>query len=87
MIVANELFKIYDKSKRDDLQFLRDKCVNIFLQAVWKIPNFLVNKENVKRSIPIKNSYYSKTKIKSILYFISPELYLYIHRIFCKGEK
>ena len=79
--------KIYDSSNRKDLDFLRDKCTNIFLQAVWKISNFLDDKNNIKRTIPIKNSFYIKTKIKSILYLISPKLYLYIHKFFCKGEK
>ena len=84
--MANELLRIYDESKRDDLQFLRDKCVNIFLQAVWKIPDFIQEQNDIKRITPIKNAYYTKTKLKSILYFISPKLYLYVHNIFDKGE-
>lgn len=79
LTVANELFKIYDNSNRQDLQFLRDKAANIFLQAIWKIPNFMKNKENIKRTLPIKNSLYFKTKIKAILYFLSPKFYLFIH--------
>ena len=81
LIVSKELFNIYDNSNRDDLQFLRDKCVNIFLQAVWKIPNFMDNKENINRTLPIKNALYFKTKIKSIIYFISPKFYLFLHSI------
>lgn len=79
-IVATELFKIYDSSNRNDLQFLRDKAANIFLQSTWKINSFLKNKK-INRSLPLKNSYYLKTYVKSILYFISPKLYLLIHKI------
>ena len=79
LTVANELFKIYDNTNRKDIQFLRDKAANIFLQAIWKIPEFLKNKKNVNRTLPIKNALYFKTRIKAILYFLSPKFYLFIH--------
>ncbi len=79
LFVANELFKIYDNSGRCDLRFLRDKAVNIFLQAVWKIPNFINDNKNNKRNILMKNSFFIKTKMKSLLFFISPKLYLFFH--------
>lgn len=88
LIVANELFKIYDESKRTDLEFLRDKNTNIFLQAVWKKKNFLKDKSNkITRNIPLKNSYYLRTKLKSILYLISPRLYIVFHNIIKKLNK
>ena len=68
-IVATELFKIFDLSNRKDLAFLRDRSANIFLQAVWKISNFLEEKENINRALPLKNSYFIKTRFKSLLYF------------------
>lgn len=79
LVVSTELYKIYDESNRKDLFFLRDRCTNIFLQAIWKKSDFLRKKENINRSVPIKNSLYLKTKMKSILYFISPKLYVFIH--------
>jgi glycosyltransferase len=81
-VVANELFKIYGESDRKDLEFLRDRCTNILLQAVWK--NTKVVSLYDIRKVPIKNAYYLKTKIKSMLYFISPKYYIFIHNILKK---
>lgn len=83
-IVATELLKIFDKSGRKDLEYLRDHNTTTFLQAIWKIPGFLDNKEIVMRTMPIKNSIYFKTKLKAMLYFISPKLYLTIHNLYKK---
>ena len=80
-IVATELIKIYDKSGRTDLDFLRDRAANIFLQAPWKIKDFLSDKSKVNRFLPIKNSYYFKSYFKSIVYFVSPKIYLLIHKL------
>lgn len=78
-MVSTELFRIYNDSNRNDLAFLRDRCTNIFLQAVWKKKDFFKEKKNIMRCLPIKNSYYMRTKIKSLLYLVSPRLYVYIH--------
>ena len=83
-IVSTELFKIYDDSGRKDLEFLRDRAANIFLQSVWRIKSFTKDANKIKRTLPIKNAYYIKTKIKAALYFISPKLYLSIHNFFKK---
>jgi len=83
-IVATELIKIFDKSNRGDLDFLRDRAANIFLQAVWKIPYFFKKRSNKKRSLPIKNALYIKTKLKGLLYFISPSIYIFVHNRFTK---
>lgn len=80
-IVATELLKIFENSGRDDLDYLRDHNTTTFLQAIWKIPNFLDNKKNIMRTMPIKNAIYLRTKLKALLYFISPKLYLAIHNI------
>ncbi|MBE6149307.1 MAG: glycosyltransferase [Firmicutes bacterium] len=87
LIVSNNLCKFFNNSKRNDLEFLRDKNANTFLQAVWKIPNFLNNKENIKRTMPLKNSYYFNTRLKSFIYFISPKLYLFIHNTIQKRRE
>lgn len=80
-IVATEMLAVFEECKRNDLGFLRDHNTNIFLQAVWKIPGFLNDKEKIMRSMPLKNSIYLKTKIKSLLYYISPKFYLLIHSL------
>lgn len=80
-IVSDELLKIYDNSSRKDLQFLHDRNVNIFLQSVWKKRDFFSKKSNIKRFMPIKNSYYTKTRIKALIYLISPHIYLFIHTL------
>lgn len=82
-VVATNLLKIFDDSKRDDLQFLRDKNVNTYLQAVWKKSDFLKSND-VNKIIPLKNAYYFKTKVKALLYFISPKMYIKIHNFFGK---
>lgn len=80
-VVSEELLKIYDNSNRKDLQFLRDRNANIFLQSVWKMNDFFSKKSNIKRLMPIKNSYYLKTRLKALLYLISPRFYLFIHKV------
>ena len=79
IIVVQELLKIFENSKRDDLIYMRDNIANIYLQSVWKIPNFIEIK-NINRFLPIKNAYYIKTRLKAILFALSPKLYLIIHR-------
>lgn len=79
LIVTRELSKLYDEAERTDLQYLRDHMADIFMQAVWKVPDFFSNKKNIQRSFPLKNAFYKKTKLKAILYYISPKLYLIIH--------
>lgn len=78
IVLTHELFKIFDESGRDDLIYMRDHAVDTFMQSIWKVPDFL-KEENICRSLPIKNSFYMKTKMKAILYFISPKMYLKIH--------
>jgi len=78
LIVTSELKKIYDNSGRRDLYYLRDHMADTYLQAVWKLPDFL-SCTSWKRNEPWKNAYYLKTKVKSLLYFISPRIYLWLH--------
>lgn len=78
LIVTNELKKIYDNSGRSDLYYLRDHMVDTYLQAVWKLPDFL-STAKWKRSEPWRNAYYPKTRVKSLLYFVSPKMYLWVH--------
>lgn len=84
LIVSTELYKIFDSYKERDLKYMRDRCTNIFLQSVWKVKNFF-NINIIKKSIPLKNSLYLKTKAKALLYFISPHLYLMVHKILRKN--
>ena len=81
LIITKELFKIFKLSKRDDLIYLRDHAVDTFLQAAWKIPNYL-SKYDANRLLPIKNAHYKKTIIKAFLYALSPLLYLKIHNLY-----
>lgn len=81
LLVTKKLFDIYDKTKRSDLIYLRDHAADTFLQAIWKIPGFLERKERIERALPLKNSRYLKTRLKAVLYFVSPRLYLKLHNI------
>ena len=80
LIVTTFLKDIYNNTERKNIQYLKDHMANTYLQAVWKIPVFF-NLEIWKRWEPLKNSYYLKTRLKSFLYFVSPKLYLLIHKI------
>ena len=80
LIVAEELYKIYKNNKNRDLDYLKDRCTNIFLQSVWKIPDFF-KKNKIKRFVPFNNSYYLKTKIKALLFLMSPRLYRTLHKL------
>ena len=79
IIVTQELLRIFDESQRKDLIYLRDHMVDTYLQAVWKVPEQIINKKMKDRSMPLKNSYYLKTRLKALLYFISPMMYLKLH--------
>ena len=78
LIVTDKLKEIYNKSGRNDLQYLRDHMADTYLQAIWKVHDFF-SITKWKRNEPLKNSYYFKTKIKSLLYYFSPKVYLCIH--------
>lgn len=80
--VSQMLLEIYDASHRKDLDYLRDHMVTTYLQAVWKVPEYFKKGENYSRTMPIRNSYYIKTKMKSILFLISPYLYIKVHALF-----
>ena len=84
LIVTDKLKEIYDKSGRKDLQYLRDHMADTYLQAIWKVPDFF-SITNWEKGEPLRNSYYFKTKVKSLLYYLSPRMYLYIHEII-KGK-
>lgn len=78
IIVTEELFKVFNSCRRNDLVYMRDHAIDIFLQATWKIPDF-IKTEKINRFLPIKNAYYIKTRMKALIYVISPKLYLSIH--------
>lgn len=80
LIVTTFLKDIYNNTEMKNIQYLKDHMADTYLQAVWKIPGFF-NLEIWKRWEPLKNSYYIKTRLKSFLYFVSPKLYLLIHKI------
>lgn len=80
--VSLNLLEIYDASCRDDLEYLRDHMVTTYLQAVWKVPEYFKKSENYSKTMPIKNSYYTKTKMKSLLFLISPYVYIKVHALF-----
>lgn len=83
LFITETLRKIFDKSGRNDLQYLRDHMADTYLQAVWKVPDFF---ELTKwdRITPLRNSHYFKTCVKSLLYFLSPKLYLVLHNLLKK---
>ena len=67
LIVTDKLKEIYNKSGRNDLQYLRDHMADTYLQAIWKVPDFF-SITKWKRNEPLKNSYYFKTKISNNLF-------------------
>ena len=77
--VADNLFEIYDLRKQLHLDYLYDRAVNIYLQAVWKVPKE-VDDNIEKRLYLFKKSKLVKTKLKSFLYLLSPKLYIAIHK-------
>lgn len=80
LIVANTLFEIFEKNKDKNLKYLNDRCVNMYLQAVWKSPQYVKNTFKYRLNL-LKKSLYIKTRIKSLLYLLFPNLYLKIHSI------
>lgn len=81
IVLSKQLFEIFDTSGRNDLVYLRDHAADTFMQSIWKVPGFLKT-EDICRSLPIKNAFYKKTKLKACLYFVSPHLYLKLHNMF-----
>ena len=80
IILTKKLFKIFDNSGRSDLIYFRDHAADTFMQSIWKVPDFLKT-EDICRSLPIRNAYYKKTRLKALLYLLSPCLYLKLHNL------
>ncbi len=84
MIISETLFKYFDDSERNDLHYMRDNAVNIYLQGVWKIPDFLETPLTVKKRCLIRNSYYFKTIFKTLVFCFSPKFYVFLHSLIRK---
>ncbi len=80
LFIAETLKTIFDRYEQKDLYYMRDRMVDIYLQAFLSLPSFF-ERTIWERTVPLKNSFYLKTKLKSFLYFVSPKLYLLIHKI------
>ncbi len=80
-VVSSEILKILDSLPNRDFRFLRDHNINIFLQAVWKNPEYLKANNTISRFDVLRNSYYLKTRLKCLLYFLSPKAYLLVHSV------
>lgn len=79
-IVCEELdtyFKGIDESK---FGALKDHISNMFLQAICMIDDPSKYFKQFPRSFPWKYAFYKRMKLKSILYFISPTVYLFVHK-------
>ena len=62
LIVTDKLKEIYNKSGRNDLQYLRDHMADTYLQAIWNVPDFF-SITKWKRNEPLKILIISKQKL------------------------
>lgn len=78
--VCKELLKIYDNHADKEIEALRNQVTEIYLQAIIKAEKISMDYRVIDKYELVKNSYFLKTKIKAILYWISPRIYKYVHK-------
>ncbi len=74
-IVCEQCAALFTEQKESDIGYLKDRMVYLFLQAICKISDHRPYVQKFGRKFPIKNALYSKTKLKAIVFWISPVLY------------
>lgn len=80
-IVCEELDTYFMLNPSVKRPVLENHISDIYLQAICMTNDPHEFFKKFPRSFPLKYAYYSRMKVKSVLYFISPKLYLWIHRI------
>ena len=76
--ITKQLIVFFDESGREDLAYYRDRMTAFYLQAVYLVPDYS-KKDTLGRKMPLNNSYYLMTKLKSLLYFLSPWMFIKVH--------
>ena len=76
--VCQELSLLYEN--KDEIIILRDVLACIFLQAFCMVDNHMDCVNIYGKKIVVSNAYYMKTRLKALLFYISPRLYLFIHK-------
>lgn len=79
--ICKKIKKIYDaKSKKDIPEILMNRFAEMLLMANYQLNDNKVLVEFAGRTMPIKYSFNKKTRIKSLIYMISPNIHRYIEK-------
>ena len=73
--ISRDLSCIYGTNKH--YKYFRDRMASFYLQAAYKIPEQI---NEFDRSFPIRNSFYFKTRVKGLIFLLSPMIYLLLHK-------
>lgn len=83
LIYISQKMEIFYKnySNHKIITLLNDHNLNIYLNGVYPLYSISYKKNYYNRSFLLKNSYHIKTKIKSLLFYISPFIYNLINKL------
>lgn len=73
--VCKLLDKEYQNHSDEEVRWLRNWLVMLFLRAMSQSENRSLYKKSFTRYFPLKNARTGRERIKAIMYFISPDLY------------
>ena len=86
LLITSELFNFLSNFPKRKFDYIKDRCVCIILQTVWKDPGVLKS-SGINRMALVKNSYYFRTLAKSFVLLLSAKLYIALHRSYTESKK
>ena len=88
MTVCNELLKYSSLFSNKNANVLRDQWVFLYLESICFMSIDQKYQGKIKRILPIRLAYYKRTRIKALIFFISPSLYIRIwKKMYLKGKR
>lgn len=81
LIVCKELLNVLSQCERNDIEVYKDKLVFTYLRAICLVNDFSEEAKVFTPELLRSYAYFRSTKYKALLYSISPNLYLFVHRI------
>ena len=80
LTVTNKMCQLVNTSDYKNTQAIRDKIIFNYLHGICLIDKPIMQNSMLNKKYLICNSYYIRTKIKAIIYIISPHFYLYLYK-------
>ena len=79
-LITEKLFEIYANEQKLNTGYLYERIVAIYLQAACKAPRTICADAKMRMKLLIRAKKF-KTRVKSALFLVSPEVYMLMHRM------